>query len=161
MQGWWANLLQGALSAIIGGVVAAVTAWGVVAATRRHDRRTLLEVEARNAAIELFVMLAEIDTKLTQALDNGVPLGIVTNSREWTVTVLKAEVAMFTLGRDPGRRFSQEIGDLRRALELAEGHELSREELLHSASTALQALADHLADWMMKGRHLGSSSARF
>ncbi|WP_157255171.1 hypothetical protein [Nonomuraea typhae] len=153
MQGWWPNLLQGAFSAIIGGVVAAITAWGVVVATRRHDRDTLLEIEARNAAIELFVMLAELDTKLTQALDNGVPLGNVTNSREWTVTVLKAEVAMFTLGRDPGRQFSQEVGDLRRALELAEGHELPCENLLHSASTALQTLTDHLANWMMKGRH--------
>jgi hypothetical protein len=36
---WWANLLQGALSAGIGGVVAALTAWAVVAMTARRTQR--------------------------------------------------------------------------------------------------------------------------
>ncbi|MFI6534785.1 hypothetical protein ACIBHY_20190 [Nonomuraea sp. NPDC050547] len=135
-------------------MAAALTAWGVVVASRRHDQRTLLEVEARGAAIELFVMLGTLDIKLTQALDSGVPLGNVTNDREWIVNALKVEVAMFTLGRDVGRQFSREIGELRRALELAEGQQLPHEDLLHAASAALQNLTDHLANWMMKGRHL-------
>ncbi|MFC4119885.1 hypothetical protein [Nonomuraea zeae] len=50
---WWANLLQGAISAVISGVVAALTAWLVVRATRQNDRRLALEMESRAAAMRL------------------------------------------------------------------------------------------------------------
>ncbi|WP_157548834.1 hypothetical protein [Nonomuraea candida] len=153
MQGWWANLLQGALSAIIGGIVAAMTAWGVVVATRRHERRVALEIEARTSAIEFFVLLADIDTQLTRSLDNGTALPHITDSKNWTVNVLKAEIAMFSLGRETGNAFSRQIGDLRRALELAEGDDPPDAALVTAAVAALHVLTEHLADWLMQGRH--------
>lgn len=53
VQGWWGVLLQGALSAVIGGGVAALTAWAVVSITRRNDRRAAIEKEARASAIQM------------------------------------------------------------------------------------------------------------
>lgn len=153
MQGWVANLLQGALSAVIGGIVAAMTAWAVVAATRRHERQAALEIEARTSAIEFFLLLADIDIRLTKALDDGAALPHITDGKEWTVNALKAEIALFSLGRKTGNAFSQEIGDLRRALELAEGDDPPKEELVTAAMAALHALTAHLADWLMQGRH--------
>ncbi|MCW2879477.1 MAG: hypothetical protein JWQ95_3577 [Sphaerisporangium sp.] len=47
---WWANLLQGALSAMIGGVVAALTAWAVVTITARQTRRQAAQQNAVHAA---------------------------------------------------------------------------------------------------------------
>jgi hypothetical protein len=153
VQGWWANLLQGALSAVIGGIVAAITAWGVVVATRRHERRVALEIEARASAIEFFLLLADIDVQLTRSLDNGTALPHITDSKNWTVSALKAEIALFSLGRKVGNTFSQQIGDLRRALELAEGDNPPDAALVTAAAAALHVLTDHLADWLMQGRH--------
>ena len=47
---WWANLFQGALSAMLGGAVAALTAWGVVTATGRQLRRQAARSNALSAA---------------------------------------------------------------------------------------------------------------
>ncbi|GAA4588621.1 hypothetical protein GCM10023194_40760 [Planotetraspora phitsanulokensis] len=47
---WWPNLLQGALSAVVGGVVAAVTAWAVVSITGRQVRRQAAHDRAIAAA---------------------------------------------------------------------------------------------------------------
>ncbi|MCA2229036.1 hypothetical protein [Nonomuraea aurantiaca] len=158
MQGWWGKLLQGALSAVIGGVVAAVTAWAVVLASRRYERRAALEVEARTCAIDFFLLLADIDTQLTHAIDNGTVLAYITNSKPWISGALKAEIAMFSVDRDLGNRFSQLTGDLRRSLELAEGADPPKEELVAAAMAALQRLSDHLADWLMRGRHRPETS---
>ncbi|GAA5057586.1 hypothetical protein HNP84_000524 [Thermocatellispora tengchongensis] len=158
MQGWWANLLQGALSAVIGGIVAAITAWAVVTATRRHERRAALEIEARTSAIEFFLLLADIDTQLTKALDNQATVPHITDSKEWTLKALKAEIAMFSLGQEVGNAFSQKIGDLRRALELAEGDNPPKEQLVTASLEALHACADHLAEWLMQGRHRSEST---
>jgi hypothetical protein len=159
MQGWWANLLQGALSAVIGGIVAALTAWAVVVATRRYERRVALEIEARTSAIEFFLLLADIDTQLTRAIDNRAALPHITESKEWTLSALKAEIAMFSLGQTTGNAFSSKLGDLRRALELAEGDDPPKEHLVMAAMAALHALTDHLADWLMQGRHRSESAS--
>ncbi|GGW83819.1 hypothetical protein GCM10010350_80780 [Streptomyces galilaeus] len=53
-QGWWGLPLQGALSAMLGGVVAALTAWAVVPATHRRQQQAALLAEARRAVTELF-----------------------------------------------------------------------------------------------------------
>ncbi|MBB3726563.1 hypothetical protein [Nonomuraea dietziae] len=158
MQGWWGNLLQGALSAVIGGVVAALTAWAVVTATRRHERQAALEIEARTSAVDFFLLLADMDIQLTKALDSGVALPRMTEGRDWTVKALKAEIAMFSLGRKAGNAFSQKVGDLRRALELVEGDDPPREEPVKAAMAALHTLSDHLADWLMQGRHQPDAS---
>ncbi|MFC7715042.1 hypothetical protein [Nonomuraea recticatena] len=52
----------------------------------------------------------------------------------------------------------QKIGDLRRALQLAEGDDPPREEPVKAAMSALHALSDHLADWLMQGRHQPDAS---
>lgn len=153
VQGWWPNLMQGAVSAVIGGVVAALTAWAVVAAGRRHERRLALEFEARASAIELFVMLAAVDTSLRHLVENGTRLPNVTESSQWAINVLRAEVAMYSLDRATGRNFSRAVGDLRRALELVEDVDGPAQTLVESAVSALQRLSDHLADWLMDGRH--------
>jgi aspartyl/asparaginyl beta-hydroxylase (cupin superfamily) len=51
--GGWPNILSGSASAIIGGVVAASTAWLVVRWTARADRERALDVEARQVALDL------------------------------------------------------------------------------------------------------------
>lgn len=153
MQGWWANLLQGGVSAVVGGVVAALTAWAVVSATRRHERRFAVEREARGAALNLFVMLGEIQTSLTRTATEGVTLPRTTDSRDWALTVLTAEVAMFSLGQEVGARFSQAIGDMRRALEPLEGMENPDPAQAERAASAWRTVADLLADWLMQGRH--------
>ncbi|MGH3801837.1 MAG: hypothetical protein ACRDTD_17230 [Pseudonocardiaceae bacterium] len=157
VQGWWGNLLQGAVSALIGGVVAALTAWGVVSATRRHDRRVAIEREARSAALNLFVLLGEIQTTLTRAANSGSVLPRTTQGKEWALTVLTAEVAMFSLDRETGACFSQAIGDLRRALEPIEAVANPDPGLLQGAVLALQTVADWLANWLMAGRHRAAS----
>jgi hypothetical protein len=48
--GGWPNLLQGLGSAVVGGLVAAITAYAVVRLTHRSDRRLATEVEGRSAA---------------------------------------------------------------------------------------------------------------
>ncbi|MEV4020622.1 hypothetical protein AB0J35_60115 [Nonomuraea angiospora] len=63
---WWANLLQGAVSAMLGGVVAALTAWGVVKATKRNERKLARELDARVAARELIVELNELINKIAE-----------------------------------------------------------------------------------------------
>lgn len=62
---WWANLLQGALSAVVGGLVAALTAWAVVMGTNRHERRHTAQQNAVSAAQ---AALAEIDILFTSVL---------------------------------------------------------------------------------------------
>lgn len=153
LQGWWPNLLQGAVSAVIGGVVAALTAWAVVSATRRHDRRFAIEREARTAALNLFVLLGEIQTNLTRAAEEGVAVPRLTSSGEWGLNVLTAEVAIFSVDAKTGARFSQAIGDLRRAIEPIEGIANPDPALIGRALSAWQALVDQLAEWLMKGRH--------
>jgi hypothetical protein len=60
----WSSLFDGAASAVIGGVVAALTAWGVVVATRRSDRRLANELAAREAMLKvvqtIVLLLAEL-----------------------------------------------------------------------------------------------------
>ncbi len=68
VQSWWGNLLQGGVSAIIGGMVAALTAWAVVTVTRRNERRSALEIEARRAAIDFFFVLSGVAGHLENAL---------------------------------------------------------------------------------------------
>jgi hypothetical protein len=153
MQGWWANLLQGAVSAVIGGLVAALTAWAVVSATRRHERRFAVEREARAAALRLFVLLGEIQSSLIRTAKEGTALPRITDSRDWALIVLTAEVAMFSLGRQTGARFSHAIGDLRRALEPIEGKQNPDHGQAERAVSAEQTLAGLLADWLMEGRH--------
>ncbi|WP_431933435.1 hypothetical protein [Nonomuraea jabiensis] len=55
---WWANLLQGALSAMIGGVVAALTAWAVVTMTARRTQR---QTAHQNAVLACQALAAEIN----------------------------------------------------------------------------------------------------
>jgi hypothetical protein len=51
--GGWPNALEGSASAVISGVVAAVTAWLVVVGTSHADRRRAFEDEGRQVAREL------------------------------------------------------------------------------------------------------------
>ncbi len=55
---WWANLLQGALSAVIGGVVAALTAWAVVTMTARRAQR---QTTYQNAVLACQALAEEIN----------------------------------------------------------------------------------------------------
>ncbi|HEV2779992.1 MAG TPA: hypothetical protein VGX25_11410 [Actinophytocola sp.] len=145
--------MQGGISAVIGGMVAALTAWGVVSATRRHDRRFALEGEARDAAIKLFLMLIEIQPSLMQTVKEGTPQPRRTDTRDWALIVLTAEIAMFSLDRERGAEFSQAIGDYRRALEPIEGVPNPDRGQAERAMAAARKLIELLADWLMEGRH--------
>jgi Zn-dependent peptidase ImmA (M78 family) len=152
VQGWWGVLLQGALSAVIGGGVAALTAWAVVSITRRNDRRAAIEKEARASAIQMLFTCMTIMGMLTRALEDGTDLPEITEGREWGVSALATEIAMFSLGQEIGRKISQDLGDARRALEIVE-RATPAAKLTEAAIENVQQLIDDLADWLMQGRH--------
>jgi hypothetical protein len=60
---------------------------------------------------------------------------------------------MFSLGQEVGSKFSQDLGDLRRSLEIIEDEANPNAGLVESAISANQKLIDRLADWLMEGRH--------
>ncbi|GII04325.1 hypothetical protein [Planobispora takensis] len=152
VQSWWGNLLQGGLSAVIGGIVAAVTAWAVVTATKRHDRRIALESEARGSGISLMLYLGAVSGHLDKALENGTPVPVITTTPDWLTNVIRAEIAMFSLGREIGKEFSGGVGDLRRSLEIIEGR-TPHPDLIQSAASTLDRLIQRLSDRLMEGRH--------
>jgi hypothetical protein len=156
MQDWWASLLQGVISAVVGGAVAALTAWAVVSATRRHERRIAMEKEARTAALNFFVMLGEIQSHLACAVRTRAVVPLITDTKDWALNALTVEVAMFSLDEVFGARISQDIGDLRRALEQVEDVDRPDPALVEQSVTAWQTLADRLADWLMSGKHLSA-----
>jgi hypothetical protein len=152
-QGWWGVLLQGSISAAVGGIVAALTAWAVVAATRRHDRHSALRAEARGAAVRMFHLTGELQQALERALvDDDAPLPTA-DGRDWLVNASSLEIAMFALDGDLGARISQDLGDLRRALERLNAGTEPRAESARAATARLFHLSDDLADWLMDGRH--------
>ncbi|WP_432885936.1 hypothetical protein ACQPYH_02495 [Kribbella sp. CA-245084] len=62
--GGWTNLLQGLGSAVVSGVVAAITAYIVVRLTHRADRRLATDVEARAAAREILTVTSRLPREL-------------------------------------------------------------------------------------------------
>ena len=144
--------MQGALSAMIGGGVAALTAWAVVSVTRRNDRRAAIEAEARASAIQMLFTCGTIMGMLTRALEDGTDLPEITEGREWGVSAVTAEIAMFSLGQEIGRKISQDLGDARRALEIVE-RAPPGVKLMEAAIKSVQQLIDDLADWLMQGRN--------
>ena len=107
VQGWWAVLLGGALSAVIGGGVAALTAWAVVSITRRNEKRSAIEAEARAAAIQMLFTCMTITGILTRALEESTELPEITKGREWGVSAVATEIAMFSLGQEIGDAIDQ------------------------------------------------------
>lgn len=151
-QGWWGILLQGSFSAVVGGIVAALTAWAVVAATRRHERHSAVRAEARAAAVRMFHMTGEIQQALQRALVDDAPLPTA-NGRDWLVNATSLEIAMFALDGDLGTRISQDLGALRRALEHLNAGTKPSAESARAVTARLFHLSDDLADWLMDGRH--------
>jgi len=64
---WAANLTNGLYGAVIGGLVAALTAWGVFMATKRLEQQRTTELEARDATRSLIL---ESRLLATSILDN-------------------------------------------------------------------------------------------
>jgi hypothetical protein len=89
---------------------------------------------------------------LTRALEDGADLPEITDDERWLVSGVTTEVAMFSLGQEIGRKFSQELSDARRTLEIVE-RATPGVELIEAAMKSVQALSDHLADWLMQGQH--------
>lgn len=123
-QHWWGLLLQGALSAVVGGVVAALTAWAVVTATHRHQQRALLLTEARRAAVEMLQLAGRFLGMLERAReDRGLPVPN-TEGSDWLVAASSAEIAMFSLPGGKGARISHDLGAARSASWLMDGRHL-------------------------------------
>lgn len=61
---------------------------------------------------------------------------------------------MFSLDGDIGLRVSEDLGDLRRALERVNRGDLPESEAIQAAIQRTLRLTDDLADWLMGGRHL-------
>lgn len=152
-QGWWGVLLQGSVAAIVGGVVAALTAWAVVSATHRSERRLALVLEARRAAVAMYHLAGEYyqALRLVARSDGAEPP--TAEAREWWVHSSTLEIAMFSLKGAIGAQISQDLGDLRRALEAVNASRPSTPEALAHAQRAALKLIDDLADWLMDGRH--------
>jgi hypothetical protein len=152
-QGWWGVLLQETIPAVVGGIVAALTAWAVVTATRRHDRHRTLRAEARTAAVRMFHMTGEFQQALKRAvLDEDAPLPTA-DGRDWLVNATSLEIAMFALDGGLGAQISQDLGDLRRALERLSAGTEPKAEAARMVTARLLKLSDDLADWLMDGRH--------
>ncbi|MGN9784933.1 hypothetical protein ACTMTF_26115 [Nonomuraea sp. ZG12] len=88
---WWANLLQGAISAVIGGVVAALTAWAVVAGTGRQAHRQALVIDARNAARTLI----QDTEKLMRSVMRLARVPGPRDQREWLLQLDEARITFF------------------------------------------------------------------
>ena len=132
-QGWWGVLLQGTISAAVGGVVAALTAWAVVTVTHRHEQHAALRSEAREEAVRLFQLTGSYLQLLRRAgRDEQGPLPSV-DSRDWLIAATGAEIALFSLDQRLGSRFSVRIGALRRALEGLGAGELPRGDAIQAA----------------------------
>jgi hypothetical protein len=155
-QGWWGLLLQGALSAVLGGVVAALTAWAVVTASHRHQERAILLAGARRAAVEMFHLAGRYLTMLERAReDPSLPVPN-TEGPDWLIAASSVEIAMFSLPGDIGSRISNDLGAARRALEMLNNSAQRETEAVTAGIRCIQALTDDLADWLMEGRHLAS-----
>ncbi|KAB2350006.1 hypothetical protein [Actinomadura rudentiformis] len=152
-QGWWGVLLQGTISAVVGGLVAALTAWAVVSATRRHERHTALRAEARASAVRMYHLAGEMYGALCRLADGEAVPVPTTEGREWLVNATGLEIAMFALDGDLGARMSQDLGEARRALERLNVAPESRDESAQVAAASMLRLCDSLADWLMDGRH--------
>lgn len=153
-QGWWRLLLQGALSAVIGGVVAALTAWAVVTATHKHQQRAFLLAEARRAAVEMLQLAGRFLSMLERARDDrGLPVPN-TEGSDWLVAASSVEIAMFSLPGGIGSRISHDLGAARRALEVLNNGAQPETEDITAGIRCVQALSDDLADWLTDGRHL-------
>ena len=156
-QGWWGVLLQGCLAAVVGGVVAALTAWAVVMATHRYERRLALVMEARGAAVRMFQLVAEYSSALDLAAHDPDAVLPTAQTRDWLVTATSVEIAMFSLEGGVGALLSQDLGDLRRSLEALHAAEpQARAEAIDAAKRRAQKLIEDLADWLMDGRHRAS-----
>ena len=157
-QGWWGILLQGTIASGFGGAVAAVTAWAVVTVTHRHEHRFALRMEARKHAVEMFHMVGELRLALEKAHSDAAAELPTTQSREWLVRATSLEIAMYSVEGPIGPSISQDIGDLRRAVEALEPDGEVRRATIEAAKICARRLTDDLADWLMDGRHRSTSN---
>ena len=152
-QGWWGILLQGTIASGFGGAVAAVTAWAVVTVTHRHEHRFALRMEARKHAVEMFHMVGEFLLALEKAQSDAAVELPTTQSREWLVRATSLEIAMYSVEGSIGPSISQDIGDLRRAVDALAPDGEARRDTIDAAKKCARTLIDDLADWLMDGRH--------
>ncbi|WP_217241411.1 hypothetical protein [Streptomyces sp. AC555_RSS877] len=136
--------------------MAALTAWGVVSATHRHQQRAALLAEARRAAIELFHLAGGYLSMLERAREDQSGPVPNTEGHDWLVAATGVEIAMFSLPGDIGRRISNDIGEARRALETLNSAEHRETGAITAGLRCVQTLVDDLADWLMEGRHLSA-----
>jgi hypothetical protein len=68
LWGGWDNLMQGLISAGVGAVVAALTAWLILIGTRRHERGLENELSARTAAREIDAAIGDLGLEIGNAL---------------------------------------------------------------------------------------------
>ena len=156
-QGWWGILLQGTIASGFGGAVAAVTAWAVVTVTHRHEHRFALRMEARKHAVEMFHLAGEFLMALEKAQSDTAAELPTTQSREWLVRATSLEIAMYSVEGPIGPSISQDIGDLRRAVDALMPDGEARSDAIDAAKKCARRLINDLADWLMDGRHRSTS----
>ncbi|MCO5995740.1 hypothetical protein [Actinoallomurus rhizosphaericola] len=98
-------------------------------------------------------MTSELYQALQHAVvDDDAPLP-TPDSRDWLINATSLEIAMFALDGALGGRISQDLGDVRRALERLNAGAKTRAEAALSVTAHLSRLSDDLADWLIDGRH--------
>lgn len=145
--------MQGTISAAVGGMVAALTAWAVVTVTHRHEQRTALRSEARSAAVRLFQLVGEYVQVLRRAAKDGQTALPTSGSRDWLIAATGAEITMFSFDPQLGAKISGYIGEFRRALDALHAVGPAHSDVVQAAEEHGQALIDELADWLMDRRH--------
>ncbi|HEU5353223.1 MAG TPA: hypothetical protein VFU65_02120 [Actinocrinis sp.] len=152
-EGWWGILLQGSVAAVVGGLVAALTAWAVVSATHRSEQRLALIVEARRAAVQMYLFAGECYRVLRRAARDPEVKPPTADTPEWWISASTVEIAMFSLEGAIGAQISQDLGDLRRSLEMLNAVGLRAPQALADAQRRALKLTGVLAGWLMDGRH--------
>jgi hypothetical protein len=66
-MGWWQDLLNGLIGAVVGGLVAAGAAWGVFLGTNARELRRTDELDARRAATDIIKAAGPFLSTLSQA----------------------------------------------------------------------------------------------
>jgi hypothetical protein len=110
-------------------------------------------MEARKHAVEMFHLVGEFLLALDKAESDAAAELPTTNSREWLVCATSLEIAMYSVDGPIGPSISQDIGDLRRAVEVLAPDGEARRATIAAAKICAQRLTDDLADWLMDGRH--------
>jgi hypothetical protein len=146
--GGWPNALQGLVSALFGGVIAALTAWWVVRLTHRHERTNAIYVNGLDSAVTIIershaFMRSLVDEDSSQRQRE---LALVS----WAESIQIYSAGVLALDKDFDSRFQTAMTLARDSVfSLRNPGDQSRSLVAHELTEAVLNLADDLARWRL------------